>query len=231
MKYHHLGIPTASPRQGEYYLAAADVHVFDYRHSPYGVEWMRFGPANDAPDLVKTVAHVAFEVENLDAALAGKDVIIPPTSPSQGVRVAFIADNGAPVELLEYDAAGREDVAAALIALERAALDRWSRGDPGGFIDLAAEDIVYFDPFQPRRVDGREAFVRLMEATRGQMRLDAFELVNPVVQACADLALLTFNFVSWPEGPASRWNASEAYRRDPAGWRLVHQHWSINQGR
>lgn len=224
MKYHHLGIPTTTRRAGEYYLEAADLHVYDYRHSPYGVEWIRFGPGNSSPDLVKTVPHVAFEVDDLEAALAGKDVIIPPSSPSEGVRVAFVADNGAPVELLQYDRAG--DLATTIVGLERAALDRWIHGDPGGFIDLAADDIVYFDPFQPRRLDGREAFVGLMESIRGQVQADSYELLAPAVQACGDFALLTFNFMSRPEGPTSRWNASEGYRQGPQGWRLVHQHWS-----
>ena len=225
MKYHHLGIPTATPREGEYHLEAADLHVYDYRHSPYGVEWIRFGPGSTSPDLVKTVAHVAFEVDDLEAALAGKDVIIPPSSPSDGVRVAFIDDNGAPVELLQYDRA--EDVARTILALERGALDRWIQGDPGGFIDLAADDIVYFDPFQPHRVDGRGAFVALMGSIRGQVSAERYELLNPIVQASGDFALLTFNFRSWPDGQGSRWNASEAYRRNPGGWRLVQQHWSM----
>jgi len=227
MKYHHLGIPTTAPRDGEYYLEAADLHVFDYRHSPYGVEWIRFGPRSTSPDLVKTVAHVAFEVDDLDAALAGKEVIIPPTSPSEGVRVAFIADNGAPVELMQYERA--DGAASTILGLERGALDRWIHGDPGGFIDLAADDIVYFDPFQPRRVDGREAFVALMESLRGQVRADRYELLDPAVQALGDCALLTFNFRSWPDGPATRWNATEAYRREPRGWRLIQQHWSMTE--
>src|SRR5207237_2413765 len=38
-------------------------------------------------------------------------------------------------------------VADTIIALERAALDRWGRGDPQGYIDTFAADITYFDPF------------------------------------------------------------------------------------
>jgi hypothetical protein len=36
------------------------------------------------PDLIKTVAHVAFEVDDLEQALRGQEVIIPPNSPSAG---------------------------------------------------------------------------------------------------------------------------------------------------
>src|SRR5512147_2730445 len=33
-----------------------------------------------------------------------------------------------------------------ILALERRALDRWGKGDPGGFLELYAADITYFDP-------------------------------------------------------------------------------------
>jgi len=64
---------------------------------------MRFDPDCPLPDLVKTVPHVAFVVDDLVAAIAGRDVLIPPNSPSPGVTVAFIVDNGAPIEFLELD--------------------------------------------------------------------------------------------------------------------------------
>lgn len=103
-KYHHLGIPTTEPRPGERYLPHLKVHVCGFESSPYGVEWMRFDPDCPVPDLVRTVPHVCFEVDDLDAELAGRELLIPPNSPSDGVRVAFIVDNGAPVEFLEYAA-------------------------------------------------------------------------------------------------------------------------------
>ena len=75
-----------------------------YASSAYGVEWMRFDPDSPLPDLVKTVPHVAFRVDDLEAAIAGQEVLIPPNSPSSGVRVAFIVENGAPIEFLEFAA-------------------------------------------------------------------------------------------------------------------------------
>lgn len=101
-KYHHLGIPTATPRAGERYLAEHKVYVSGFERSPFGIEWMRFEPDCTVPELVKTVPHVAFEVESLGAALAGREILIPPNSPSPGVTVAFIIDDGAPVEFLEF---------------------------------------------------------------------------------------------------------------------------------
>ena len=53
------------------------------------------------PEIVKTIPHVAFEVDNLKEAIKGKKVIIRPNSPSEGVQVAFIEENGAPIEFIQ----------------------------------------------------------------------------------------------------------------------------------
>jgi len=102
-KFHHLGIPTAIPRPGEYYLAEHKVHVRDYGANPYGIEWMRYDPDCSLPELVRTVPHLAFEVDDLEAEIAGQEILIAPNSPSPGVRVAFIVSDGAPVEFLQFD--------------------------------------------------------------------------------------------------------------------------------
>ena len=36
-------------------------------------------------------------------AIAGKQILIEPNSPTEGVTVAFIVDNGAPIEFLQFD--------------------------------------------------------------------------------------------------------------------------------
>jgi len=102
MKYHHIGIPTRIPREGETYLEKFRLYATDHRQNPYGIQWMRYESDSPLPELVKTLPHVAFEVENLEQALEGKEVIIEPNSPSEGVRVAFVVEDGVPVEFLEF---------------------------------------------------------------------------------------------------------------------------------
>ena len=63
---------------------------------------MRFDADSPLPEIVKSVPHVAFEVDDLEAELEGKEILISPNCPSEGVRVAMIVDNGAPVELMEF---------------------------------------------------------------------------------------------------------------------------------
>ena len=110
MKFNHLGIPTVDSFDGEIPLPHLKLTVSDHLNNPFGIQWQRYWDDSPVPDLVKTVAHVAFEVEDLLQALEGHQVIIEPNSPSLGVMVAFIEVSGAPVELLQIDHATRPDL-------------------------------------------------------------------------------------------------------------------------
>lgn len=109
MKYHHIGIPTKKKLNDEIHLEHLKVYVSGYGENPYGVEWMRYEDDAPYPELVKTVAHVAFEVDNIEEAINNQNVIIQPNSPSPGIIVAFIEDNGAPIEFLQIDRSIREE--------------------------------------------------------------------------------------------------------------------------
>ena len=87
---------------GERYLQKFDTYVSGYESSEFGIEWMRFGPQAPVPNLVRNLPHIAFEVDDLEGELAGREVLIAPNSPSEGVRVAFMVENGAPVEFLQF---------------------------------------------------------------------------------------------------------------------------------
>ncbi len=109
-RYHHLGIPTTVPHPGEVYLPKLKIHVSGFETSPFGIEWMRFDPECKISELVRTVPHIAFEVDDLEAALASLGVATEITSPSAGVRVAMIVDDGAPVELIEFRKRNARDI-------------------------------------------------------------------------------------------------------------------------
>jgi hypothetical protein len=114
-----------------------------------------------------------------------------------------------------------------IIALERAALDRWGKGDPSGFIEICAPEVVYFDPSLERRIDGLEALRAYYEALRGKVSVERYEWLNPLVQVEGDVAVLTFNHVSYGGNEdVHRWNCTEVYRRTDEGWRIIQTHWS-----
>jgi hypothetical protein len=103
-KYHHLGIPTKEILPGERYLPHLKFYVSGFDTSPYGIEWMRFEDDCPLADIIKTVPHLAFEVQDLDKELREHEfeIISEPGEPSAGVRAAMIIHNGTPVELIEF---------------------------------------------------------------------------------------------------------------------------------
>jgi ketosteroid isomerase-like protein len=116
-----------------------------------------------------------------------------------------------------------------IIAMEKTALTRWGNGDPSGFLDIYAQDIVYFNPYLPNRLDGLDAIKTDYEALRGTIFNDSFELLNPLVQFTEDTAVLTFNYVSTRNGQSDRWNCTEVYRKIMSEWKIIQTHWSYTE--
>jgi hypothetical protein len=104
-RYHHMGIPTRQKLEGEKYIPHLKFYVSGFSESPFGIEWMRFDADCPLPELIQNVPHIAFEVDDLDYELERRelDILVPPNPPSEGVRVAMIEHNGAPVELMEFE--------------------------------------------------------------------------------------------------------------------------------
>ena len=117
-----------------------------------------------------------------------------------------------------------------VLALERAALDRWGKGDPGGYEEITAPDVTYFDPFVAHRIDGIAALKAWYEPIRGKIRIDSDEIIDPRVQVIGDVAILTIQYVSHGSEGERRWNCTEIYRNSSGGWKIVHTHWSFARG-
>jgi hypothetical protein len=101
-RFHHLGIPTSTPRPNEKYIEKYKMYVSGFETSDFGIEWMRFEDNSPISELIQTIPHLAFEVDNLDQAVAEKEMLGEITTPSPGIRVAMIIENDAPIELLEF---------------------------------------------------------------------------------------------------------------------------------
>lgn len=101
MKFHHVGLPTTQKRPGETYLEGAKLYVTDAAAHPHRIEWLRFEAGSPLPEKLKTCAHIAFEVADLDAAMKGKNVLIEPFIPMPGLKVGFILEDDAPIEFMQ----------------------------------------------------------------------------------------------------------------------------------
>ena len=122
-----------------------------------------------------------------------------------------------------------------IVALEKAALDRWGDGDPGGFLELYDAGITYFDPSTAMRMDGHDALAEYYAPWTGKIHIDRYELLNPQVVVDGNMALLTYNLVNYfhdergVESVGSRWNSTVVYQRRDGRWRSLHSHWSYTR--
>jgi len=123
-----------------------------------------------------------------------------------------------------------------LIALESAAMERWRKGDPWGFLELSAPDVTYFDTGTPQRINGRDALSAEYKLREGKIHYEVMDFIDPWLFACDDLAVLFYRFFSTrlaSDGSvASRvpWNCSEVFSRMDGGWKIIHTHWSHIRG-
>ncbi len=119
-----------------------------------------------------------------------------------------------------------------IFALEQGAMERWRNGDPWGFVELSAEDVIYIDPNLTRPIVGLEEYKAYMKQCEGQIHYQGSEFIDPKVVVVGDAAVLSYNYrssVLTPEGAVTGrldWNSTEVYFRLDKGWKIVHSHWS-----
>jgi ketosteroid isomerase-like protein len=120
-----------------------------------------------------------------------------------------------------------------LIALERAALDRWGKGDPSGYLELYAPEVTYFDPQRERRLDGLDQLTAAFAPIKGLVNTPRYDLVAPSVYRRGDLAVLSFNLVVYgaqqPTPTITRWNTTSVYALIDGRWKIVHHHFSLTK--
>jgi ketosteroid isomerase-like protein len=129
-----------------------------------------------------------------------------------------------------------EGVLGELMLLESAAMERWRKGDPWGFIELSAPDVTYFDTGTPQRINGRDVLAAEYKLREGKIFYDVMDFIDPCVQAYGDLAVLFYRFFSTrldPDGSVAfrtPWNCSEIFVRMDGSWKIIHTHWSHIRG-
>ncbi len=101
-KINHFGVPTTTTQAGESYAEDLKVWLTDYSQSPNRIEYLRFEEGSCMPELIQKVAHIAYEVESLEEALAGAKILVQPMALSDELTIAFIEEEGIPIEIMCY---------------------------------------------------------------------------------------------------------------------------------
>jgi glyoxylase I family protein len=99
--FHHFGVPTRTKYEGAMYIEGAKVHVTDPAKHPYKIEFVRFEKGSPLPKEVQKNPHAAFMVDDLQAAVQGQKVLVAPCDVSAELKIAFISDGGAVIELMQ----------------------------------------------------------------------------------------------------------------------------------
>jgi ketosteroid isomerase-like protein len=119
-----------------------------------------------------------------------------------------------------------------LMKLEDGAMERWRQGDPMGWAEIAAPEVIYVDAMSTKPVVGLEAYSRFLEALKGQIHYQGSEYTRPKAVVYGDVALLTYNYQATDreaDGAVKRypaWNTTEVYARLGGAWKIIHTHWS-----
>ncbi len=107
-EFDHIGIVTNEQQPGESWVAFSEVWVTNPRLHPQRIEYIRpkKPPQVDPKDIglwkLWNLPHVAYRVDDLEAAIQGEEVILGPFEPGDFGTVAFILKDGVIVEYLEY---------------------------------------------------------------------------------------------------------------------------------
>ena len=102
-EFHHVGLPTDEQQAGETYVPDTKVCVTDPLEHPYRVEYLRYEPDSPVTGPLRDQPHLSFRTDNLAAEIEGQEVILEPFQPMEGLQVAFILQDGAVFEFMEWD--------------------------------------------------------------------------------------------------------------------------------
>ena len=101
-KYNHVGIITNDEKEGAMFNEALSVWLTDPGKSPNSIEFLKFVEGSCMHELIQKVTHIAYEVSSLEAELKNAKVLFEPFVCNEHLTIAFIEEEGIPLELMEF---------------------------------------------------------------------------------------------------------------------------------
>lgn len=101
--FDHIGVVTEVEQPGETWVDATHVWVTNPRAHSHNIEFLRFREDTPVTGPLRTEPHVAYRTTDLDASIAGRELLLGPFEVGDGfARVAFVMVDGGLVEFMEY---------------------------------------------------------------------------------------------------------------------------------
>ncbi len=129
----------------------------------------------------------------------------------------------------KYNSEEEKKLAEHIISLEKAALEKWCKGDTSGYAELwSKKNFTYFDAVVSKRVDDYETISKFLKSIEGKVIAEKYEVVDPRVQIGKDMAVLTYQFFAKFTIGDIEYNCIEVFQKEDDGvWRVIHSTWSV----
>ena len=122
----------------------------------------------------------------------------------------------------------KDSLSTTIIAMEKAALEEWLKGNPTGYLNIYAKDFTYFDPIQ--RINDFGKINEFYESMRGSVQVEKYEMIDPIVQIYGETAVLTYSLVTYSANNVIGENCTEVYQQQSDKlWKIIHSHWSLSR--
>lgn len=99
-KLAHIGIPTKTKPEAAAYVEVLKVHITNPADSKHNVEWLYFEQDTPMDKFITENVHLAYFVEDIESELKDAEILWPLTDMGT-MKIAFIAEDGIPVELVQ----------------------------------------------------------------------------------------------------------------------------------
>lgn len=100
--FHHMGLPTDEKQENEVYVEASKLWVTDPEAHPYKVEFLRYEADSAVTGPVRDLPHIAYTTDDLRREIEGKEILLGPFTPLEGLEVVFIFEDGAVIEYMQF---------------------------------------------------------------------------------------------------------------------------------
>lgn len=103
-RFHHVGLRAHEPQPDEDHVSASKCWVTDPADHPNQIEYLRYAPDSPIDQEFMDAPHVAWEVDELEHHLNGKEVYLQPFDVGDPpfAKVAFTKEDGLFVEYMEF---------------------------------------------------------------------------------------------------------------------------------
>lgn len=97
----HFGLITDEKKEGAVFNDVLGVWLTDYSKSENKIEWLCFEEGSIMHPLIQTESHIAYIVPDIKKELEGKKVLFAPMVCDEHLTIAFIEEEGIPIEIME----------------------------------------------------------------------------------------------------------------------------------